>query len=103
MKIRISQLRRIIREALHEQGWVPGRWYPSSGEPVGDEEIGLMGTDGLGHVEEEDLMDEAKKKKGLWANIHAKRKRGERPARPGEKGYPKTLDIGEADGEDNHR
>jgi hypothetical protein len=39
-------------------------------------------------------IDEAKK--GLWANIHAKRKRGERPARPGEKGYPKTLDIEEA-------
>ena len=33
------------------------------------------------------------KKKGLWANIHAKRKRGEKPARPGEEGYPKTLDI----------
>ena len=33
------------------------------------------------------------KKKGLWANIHAKRKRGERAAKPGEKGYPKTLDI----------
>ena len=27
-----------------------------------------------------------KKGKGLWANIHAKRKRGERPAKPGEKG-----------------
>ena len=36
---------------------------------------------------------EGKKNKGLWHNIHAKRKRGERPARPGEKGYPKTLDI----------
>jgi len=33
------------------------------------------------------------KKKGLWHNIHQKRKRGERPAKPGEKGYPKTLDI----------
>jgi|TARA_R110000822_G_scaffold42292_5_gene115174 hypothetical protein len=32
---------------------------------------------------------------GLWANIHAKRKRGERPAKKGEKGYPKTLDIDE--------
>jgi putative hemolysin len=32
-------------------------------------------------------------KKGLWDNIHAKRKRGERPARPGEKGYPKTLNV----------
>lgn len=36
-----------------------------------------------------------KKKKGLWANIHAKRKRGERPSRPGEKDYPETLDIKE--------
>lgn len=35
------------------------------------------------------------KKKGLWDNIHAKRKRGERPAKPGEEGYPKTLDIDE--------
>jgi hypothetical protein len=40
------------------------------------------------------------KKKGLWANIHAKRKRGESPAKPGEKGYPKTLDIEEAEHED---
>lgn len=37
----------------------------------------------------------AEAKKGLWANIHAKRKRGERPAKPGEKGYPKTLNVGE--------
>jgi hypothetical protein len=35
-------------------------------------------------------------KKGLWDRIHAKRKRGEKPAKPGEKGYPKTLDVGEA-------
>lgn len=27
-------------------------------------------------------------KPGLWANIRAKRKRGEPPAKPGEKGYP---------------
>lgn len=31
--------------------------------------------------------------KGLWHNIHARRKKGLRPKRPGEKGYPKTLDI----------
>ena len=37
-------------------------------------------------------------KKGLWANIHAKRKRGEKPAKPGDKGYPKTLDIMEKGG-----
>lgn len=34
-----------------------------------------------------EVLDE-KKKKGLWANIHAKRKRGERPAKKGEKDYP---------------
>mgnify|MGYP003649439033 FL=1 len=34
-----------------------------------------------------------KKNKGLWHNIHAKRKRGEKPAKKGDKDYPKTLDI----------
>jgi hypothetical protein len=35
------------------------------------------------------------KKRGLWDNIHAKRKRGEKPANPGEEGYPKTLNVEE--------
>ena len=30
----------------------------------------------------------AEAKRGLYANIHAKRKRGERPARPGSEDYP---------------
>ena len=34
-------------------------------------------------------------KKGLWDNIHAKRKRGEKPAKKGDKDYPKTLNIEE--------
>lgn len=34
------------------------------------------------------IVEKNKKKKGLWANIHAKRKRGERPAKPGDKAYP---------------
>ena len=43
------------------------------------------------------VLEKKKKKKkskkktepvGLWRNIHNKRARGERPARPGEKGYP---------------
>jgi hypothetical protein len=29
-----------------------------------------------------------KSKPGLWANIHAKKERGEAPAKPGDKGYP---------------
>ena len=50
--------------------------------------------------DDEDTMsmdiEEGKKKKGgkgLWHNIHARRKAGKRPKRPGQKGYPKTLDI----------
>ena len=39
---------------------------------------------------EEVELDE---KKGLWDNIHAKRRRGEPPAKKGEKGYPKTLNV----------
>ena len=33
------------------------------------------------------------KKKGLWDNIHAKRKRGESPAKKGDKDYPETLNV----------
>tara|TARA_B100001939_G_scaffold225452_1_gene194121 strand:- start:4626 stop:5606 length:981 start_codon:yes stop_codon:yes gene_type:complete len=45
-------------------------------------------------VREETLRDIYEgKKKGLWDNIHAKRKRGEKPAKPGDKDYPKTLNI----------
>ena len=33
------------------------------------------------------------KKRGLWDNIHAKRKRGESPAKKGDKDYPKTLNV----------
>ena len=40
-------------------------------------------------VKEEDITE----KKGLWDNIHAKRKRGEKPAKPGDKDYPKTLNV----------
>jgi hypothetical protein len=46
----------------------------------------------------EEILQEGKKKKkkkGLWDRIRAKRKRGERRARPGEKDYPETLDIEE--------
>ena len=32
--------------------------------------------------------DKVASEKGLWANIHAKRKRGEKPAKPGDKDYP---------------
>ena len=42
------------------------------------------------HQPEGESIDE---KKGLWDNIHAKRKRGEKPAKKGDKDYPKTLNV----------
>lgn len=36
-----------------------------------------------------------KEEKGLWDNIHARRKKGLPRKKPGQKGYPKTLDIEE--------
>ena len=44
----------------------------------------------------EETLEE--KKKGLWDSIHAKRKRGEKPAKPGDKDYPKTLNVEDAEG-----
>ena len=36
---------------------------------------------------------EPKTEGGLWDNIHKRRKAGKAPKKPGQKGYPKTLDI----------
>ena len=55
--------------------------------------------DADGKVIEHDTEDTAPssveegKKKGLWDNIHAKRKRGEPKAKKGDKDYPKTLNV----------
>ena len=38
---------------------------------------------------------EEAKRRGLWANIRARRAAGKRPRHPGEKGYPETLDLDE--------
>ena len=34
-------------------------------------------------------------KESLWANIRARRAAGKRRLKPGDKNYPKTLDVGE--------
>ena len=38
--------------------------------------------------EKDDKQEKQAGKRGLWDNIHAKRKRGDKPAKPGEKDYP---------------
>ena len=50
------------------------------------------------YIEDYDTGEErevtiAEGKKGLWDNIHAKRKRGEKPAKKGDKDYPETLNV----------
>lgn len=44
--------------------------------------------------EDNEEMLEGLEEAGLWDNIWAKRRRGEAPAKPGDKGYPKTLNVG---------
>ena len=46
--------------------------------------------DADGNVIPHEKLDE---KKGLWDNIHARREAGKPKRKPGEKGYPKTLNI----------
>ena len=53
----------------------------------------------------EELEAKYGEKKGLWYNIHQKRKRikagsGERMRRPGEKGAPSAKDLKDADTDD---
>jgi hypothetical protein len=43
-------------------------------------------------LKEEEQLDEKKNLPGLWANIRAKKARGESPAKPGEKDYPEDLE-----------
>ena len=50
-----------------------------------------------GHDGEEDM--EENKRPGLWANMHAKKKRGEAPAKKGDKDYPSDGALKRARGE----
>ena len=58
----------------------------------GDKPNYKPGTDKKYEKYQEESVNEGEKK-GLWDNIHAKRKRGEKPAKPGDKDYPKTLNV----------
>tara|TARA_R100000152_G_C6773225_1_gene200464 strand:- start:403 stop:1548 length:1146 start_codon:yes stop_codon:yes gene_type:complete len=95
------------REYLHEdekekEEYEPHMMYdPESGESEKAETYERhkeLKDRGWGHEKPE--VDEAKKK-GLWANIAAKKKRmkagsGEKKAKPGDEDYPETLDVDEA-------
>lgn len=55
MKIRLGTLRRLIIE----QAWVPGRWYPSEGEYIDDEDLNRLGSsDGLDETDDRMVDDD---------------------------------------------
>ena len=74
--------KKAVKKEHHEKDPTTGKVIPHSDEEK-DKDLGGDGTPSS--VEEG--------KKGLWDNIHAKRKRGEKPAKKGDKDYPKTLNV----------
>lgn len=54
-----------------------------------------LNKQGYDHDDPKTKKIEEGKKKGLWDNIHARRKKGLPPKKPGQEGYPKTLNIEE--------
>ena len=82
----------------------PGALTPSAAAQLGPKAVELQkkkaAAVSLPKVKEEKLVDKIlgeleEEKKGLWSNIRARREKGLPRKKPGQKGYPKTLDIGE--------
>ena len=110
MKLLMESWRHYLTEdekkSKEEEEYKPHMMYdPETGEGKKAEKYEdhtKLKEKGWGH--EKPDLDEAAKKPGLWANIDAKKKRmkagsGEEKAKKGDKDYPKTLDINEAEGE----
>lgn len=57
MRISLGQLRRLIRETLDEEAWMPGRYYPSTNEPMSRDEQDRLNQP-LGEDDEEEELDE---------------------------------------------
>ena len=68
---------------------------PDDKKEIGDKKLKIKSKD-MKHIKKYEDFDatkdeseiQEKKKKGLWANVHAKRKRGEKAAKPGDEDYP---------------
>lgn len=72
-------------------GYIESESHDFHGGDLSYDDYGMMSVD----VEDESMIEAKKKKpkKSLWANIRARRKAGKPRLKPGQKGYPKTLDI----------
>ena len=71
-----------------------GKVESGKDEYFGSRDKAIKKAMGKKAMKKEETVEEGKKK-GLWDNIHAKRKRGEKPAKKGDKDYPKTLNVEE--------
>lgn len=96
---RISEMADMMLEVMGENDEIPGWIQYKITRAYNDLNDAFAYIEYESHEESQQpggvLEGRKKKQKGLWANIHARRKAGKRPKRPGEKGYPKTLDIDE--------
>jgi hypothetical protein len=56
MKIKVKDLRRIIREVLEETSdtFPPGRWTADAGEPADEEDLEDLGSGGFPHEHPQD-------------------------------------------------
>lgn len=84
-----EELRKIIKKILEEDFFAEKYFSnPTITHPV-KSTISYQDKDDE-FIEPDESFKEviSEKEKGLWANIHAKRKRGEAPAKPGDDDYP---------------
>jgi len=73
-------------------GYIESKSHDLHDGDLSYDDDGMMSTD----IDDESMTEGKKRKKkpkGLWANIRARRKAGKPRLKPGQKGYPKTLDI----------
>jgi len=90
---RISEMASMMLEVMGENDEIPGWIQYKITRAYNDLNDAFAYIEYESHEEPSGIPGDIaegrkKKKKGLWANIHARRKAGKRPRRPDEKGYP---------------
>lgn len=90
---RISEMADELLDIIGENDELPGwiQYKISRAYTDLNDAFGYIEADS--HEEGSGLEEGKKKPKGLWHNIRARRKAGKPRLKPGQKGYPKTLDI----------
>lgn len=71
MKLKLRTLRKLVREAMSEQAWVPGRYYPATNEPLsGDEQDKLNQPGGMFSDELDEVDTDPSNNPGRPADAH---------------------------------